>query len=469
MQSTVTQSKSSTSAGGSSLRSPLIVGLGALLAVQLIAALVLGLGGSDLSPADSEGPLLAFEPDQVTRLRIASGEQELVLEKTESGWQLPSLGGFPVSEIRVTDLLGKLAAVERRIPVATSETAMARFRVDDRGFERRLTLEGAEGTLGTLFLGDSPGFRRLFVRAEGDQAVYEAELALFDASDEADDWTKKTVLQLEQEAIEGLTVGELTLRRSEDDAWVLEGMTQEETLDQEAAQDLVRTVANLNFRGVLGTEDKPEYGQGSPLLSLEVDLGEETRQYLLSEMTESEDLVLKVSSQPYFFRLSRFTAEDLTDITREDLIEGGKETVAGAGEAAPAEEPPEATPPSGSAGEPAPAGEAPSADTGQPVSAESETSGVEAPGEAQPELQPEGVTPAATSATEAEAAVEPPTSAIQPQPSADTRPAARASTADEEETGSPAEPPDNPSRGQPGSSEPVTGAPAPETVPAPAR
>jgi hypothetical protein len=327
MQTNARETRRTAGTGAGRLRSPLLIGLGALLAVQLVAALVLSLGGRDLSPAESEGPLLAFEPEEVMRLRIASGEQELVVERSEDGWQLPALGGFPVSEIKVTDLLGKLAGIQRRIPVGTTAAAIARFKVGEDGFERRLTLEVAAGPLGTLYLGDSPGFRRLFVRADGDAAVYEAQLALFDVADKADEWTKKTLLQLEPEAIEGIRVGAVALARGEDGAWTLEGLAEDEALDQEAVEDLVGKIANLSFRGVLGTAEKPEYGQDAPLLTLEVDLAEASRSYVVSALVGSEDRVLKVSSQPYYFRLSQLTAEDLTEITREGLIARADESV----------------------------------------------------------------------------------------------------------------------------------------------
>ena len=305
---------------GNGLRSPLIAGLGALLAVQLLVALLMGLGGNDLSPAKSQGPLLAFEIDQVTGLRIASGDSELVLKKADDAWQLPSLGGFPVTEFKIAELLDKLAGIQKRIPVATTEAAIARFKVADDDFERRLTLESTDGPLGTLYLGDSPGFRRLFVRADGEQAVYEAELALFDASDKADDWTKKTVLQLEQDRIQGLVINDLVLTRSKEDIWTLDGLTESEVLNQDAVKNLVRLVANINFRSVLGSENKPEYGQDAPVLTFKITLDEETLEYRLSKPPEGDDHVIKVSNRPNYFSLSQYSVEDLTNAKLENLV-----------------------------------------------------------------------------------------------------------------------------------------------------
>jgi hypothetical protein len=336
MQTTKQTSSNTTIGSGSAdfVRSPLVIGLGALLAVQLIVSLIMGLSDSDLSPEESQGPLIAFEADKVSVLRIASADEELVLEKSDDGWQIPALGGFPVSEIKIAELLEKLAGIQKRIPVATSEAAIERFKVGEEDFERRLTLETRDGAVATLFLGDSPGFRRLFVRASKEQAVYEAELALFDASEKADDWTKKTVLQMDQDQIRAITLGDLELTRGGDDTWILDGLTGGERLDQEAVKDLVRAVANLNFRGVLGIEDKPEYGQNEPTLTLKVQLGGESLYFALSELADSEDFVLKVSNRPHYFRLSQYTAEELTEVTRGKLVAKSEKAGDGAQEAA---------------------------------------------------------------------------------------------------------------------------------------
>ena len=178
-----------------SLLSPTVMVLGALLLLQLVAALILGLGGKDMEPTGTQGPLLAFDRDQVTGIRIHVPKGEgVLLAKIDDGWVIPALDGLRAAQSKVSDLLSKLGELEKGLPVATSEAAQKRFKVADHNFERKLTLEGGNGTLATLYLGDSPGFRRLFVRADGDDAVYEAQIGLFDAPDKPDAWSDRTLL-----------------------------------------------------------------------------------------------------------------------------------------------------------------------------------------------------------------------------------------------------------------------------------
>lgn len=303
------------------LLSPLVLALGGLLLVQLIAALVLGLGGRDLTPAGSQGALLAFDRDAITRIRVdASDKNPLVLEKLDDAWILPGIGGFPASDYKVGELLGKLAGIEKRLPVATSKTAMKRFKVADDDYERRLVLEGTDGTIATLFLGDSPGFRRLFVRADREQAVYEAGIALSDASEKANDWTDKNYLHLKADDIQRLALQDAVLERKES-SWVLTDAVEGETLDQEAVDDALLGIANLDFSAVIAGGEQNGQPQAQPERAIEIGLTSgETREYKLYKTGEREIWTLSVSDRPYIFDLANYTAEDLTGMKRAGLL-----------------------------------------------------------------------------------------------------------------------------------------------------
>jgi hypothetical protein len=304
--------------------SRLVIALGGLLVLQLLLALVLDLESVSLSPATSQGPLLSFKQADVTRIRIESpGKDPLVLEKTPKGWQIPALADFPAAAFRVTDLLTKLGKLEKRLPVATSEAGAKRFKVATDSYERRLTLEGAKGPLATLYLGDSPGFRRLFVRADGDKPVYEAELALFDASDKADDWSDKNALHLKEKDVQRIELSGIVLTRGDKGAWKLDGLAAGEALNKQAVDDLVRKVADLNFLAVLGKQDKPEYKQQAPTLEYKVKLAsDETLTYRISKPEKGEDYVLKASNGPYYFKVSKYTVDGLTEVKRAKLLDG---------------------------------------------------------------------------------------------------------------------------------------------------
>ncbi len=342
------------------VKSPLLLGLLMLLGVQILAAIGLSLGGrGSLTPAALDSPLFQFDPKAVTAIRIEGGsEGPVTLGKADQGWVIADLADFPADGTKLDQLLDKLAGLKRPLPVATSPEAQRRHKVADDGFERKVTLESGDKPVATLLLGDSPGFRRTFARPAGESAVYDLELALFDASDRRDDWLVRDNLRLGQETIERVSSGDWTLIKA-DGGWRLDGFDQNP--DEAAVSGLLSRIANLGYRGVLGNADKPEYNQATPTLEISVGLtGGAERQYRISQAKDSQDFVLKSSDRPWYFKLSEFDLEGLKDLSRDQLL-GAKSPEA---EAAPAA-PEDSATPAEAVGEPAAA--ATSAPSDEPV------------------------------------------------------------------------------------------------------
>lgn len=291
------------------LSSPLLIGLFALLGVQILAAILLSVGGRGaLVPVPLDSPLLPFDPKSITAIRIEGGtEGPVTLAKADQGWVLAGLSDFPADANKVDQLLEKLAGLKRPLPIATSAEAQRRHKVADEGFERKITLESGEKPVASLLLGDSPGFRRVLARPAGESAVYDLDLALFDVSDRRDDWMARDNLRLARESIERIHSGDWTLVKK-DGNWALDGSDQEP--NDGAVSGLVSRLANLGYRGVLGNEDKPEYDQANPILEITVRLADGAeRKYRVSQAKDSKDFVLKASDRPWYFKLSEFDLE----------------------------------------------------------------------------------------------------------------------------------------------------------------
>ncbi|AFL72705.1 DUF4340 domain-containing protein [Thiocystis violascens] len=295
------------------LRSPLVIALALLLGLQLFLALGLSLRAPGMAALTAQTPLLDFAPDDVTAIRIEGADGGVTLRRApEETWVLADLADFPVAPSRVDPLLAQLADLKRPLPIATSEEARKRFKLADDGFERRLTLEGKDGPLATLLLGDSPGFRRLFARPADDPGVYELSLALSDLSARRDDWLDTGLLRLDRERIARIASQDWALVK-DGDVWRLENS--EQPVDQSTANALVTRLANLGYRGVLGTEDAPAYRQQAPKLVLDLGLTDGTaRSYRISQAENSEDYVLKDVEKPYFFKLSAFDLDGVLDL-----------------------------------------------------------------------------------------------------------------------------------------------------------
>jgi hypothetical protein len=306
------------------LKTPWVVGLAALLAVQLLAAIALSVGGRGaLDPAALDAPLLAFEPDQVSSLVIEPGQgaesgEGLTLKRVGDGWVIAELADFPADRGRVHQLLTRLGELKRPLPVATSPEALNRHKVGDDAFERRLTLKAGDQAVATLILGDSPGYRRIFARPAGDAAVYDLDLPLYDVSDRRDDWLARDQLRVDRETIERVASGDWALVKG-DEGWRLEGA--DVSPDQGAVDDLLSRLSGLSYRTVLGTADRPEFGQSKPGLELTLGLSDGTsRGYRISSTTDRGDRVLKSDAGPWYYRLSEFDLEGIEGLDRAKLL-----------------------------------------------------------------------------------------------------------------------------------------------------
>ena len=305
------------------LRTPLVMGLAGLLALQLLIALGQSLSAPSTRAFAPQTPLIDFEPVQVTAIRIegTDGADPVRLERRDGGaWVIGGLGDFPAAGFKADQLLTTLAALKRPLPVATSAEARERFKVADTGFNRRLTLEGAQGQIATLILGETPRFKRLFGRPADDSAVYELDLAIADVSNRRVDWLDQGQLRLDQAKITAIEGADWRLEKDGED-WRLAGAGADEPLDQDKARELVRTLANLSYRDVFAATEAPAEDASNPVLELKIELSAgESRAYRIARLAGSEDYVLKDAARPQAFKLSKYDLMDWVDLERSTLI-----------------------------------------------------------------------------------------------------------------------------------------------------
>lgn len=319
--------------------------LGELLAVQLLMAI--GLNLSALWPVAQPGaaPLVAVVKDQVNRMVLEGPEHaKVVLVKEGATWILPDLGMFPADSNRVNTVLDKITSSKTSPPIATTAGAKARFKVDDETFERRITLAENDKALATLYVGSSPGLRRSYVRAGGEDAIFALELAAYDVPVQLADWEDKTVLRLAKNDITALEVAGLRIEQAahptsspsskqtdnqphpavSPPAWEAKGLEAGRHLElkSDAVDKLTRVLADLSFEKVLGRDLRQEYGLEKPLLTITLTRKTgDTLTYLLGKNPKNDAYTLKVSNRPEYFRLPSYQATTLLEAAdRKQLL-----------------------------------------------------------------------------------------------------------------------------------------------------
>lgn len=141
--------------------------------------------------------LLPVAYKQVDELRIADKSgNEAVLRKSAVGWVLPELDNLPADPEKVSALFASLDAATNNWPVASTTAARQRFQVADYYHQRRVGLLGQGRELAVIFLGTSPGFRRVHARNDQHDAIYSISFNTFDAPAEGGDWLDSRLLQV---------------------------------------------------------------------------------------------------------------------------------------------------------------------------------------------------------------------------------------------------------------------------------
>ncbi|WP_018416586.1 DUF4340 domain-containing protein [Teredinibacter turnerae] len=206
-----------------------------ILAVLLVAQLVVILAIQTNQPGTAQvvaQPLISVNLNTVDTLRIdGSDGQHVALTKRGERWQIASYGDQPADQNKVAELLQKLSGIEVRWPVATSAAAAERFEVAEGSAQKTLTIQTGDSVVDALFIGTSPSYRRVHVRVNGSDDIYQVELAQHDIPADPESWMDKTVLQFEGDIL-SVKAGDIAISRDtngDETAWKLAGSAADST------------------------------------------------------------------------------------------------------------------------------------------------------------------------------------------------------------------------------------------------
>ncbi|MGI9327172.1 MAG: DUF4340 domain-containing protein [Pseudomonadales bacterium] len=235
--------------------------LSILLLAQLLAVAGLWFANNNSEPVAQS--LLVFEPSEITRLdiseRLENGANSASLIRQEQGWELE---GYTVDGEKITTLLAQLSSLDSPWPVATTTAAQKRFEVTDDGYQKRVDLFNGEIELGTLFIGTSPGFKRIHARRKGDDDIYSIALTSLELPAQVNDWLDKRLLAASQEVSGIARAGhwEAALQEAGDDqagslSWSLRPLgdvsAEVPIADSEAIANLIGRFKSLQVTGVV--------------------------------------------------------------------------------------------------------------------------------------------------------------------------------------------------------------------------
>lgn len=292
----------------------LTTGLTLFLVFQLAILAAVFWPQEDLGEADARAPLLAANLDAADRLVISDGNTSVVLTQNESGWLMPEYHQLPADADRVQRTLEELSALRRGWPVANSSGAATRFEVAEDSFQRSVEYFQDDKSVGALFIGTSPGFRKVHARVAGSDAVYAVGFNSFDLPANPEEWLDKQLLQVENvTSIRGL---DYQLRR-EGELWQEESGDSAASPNADLVDDLVNGLNSLRVNGAADVATAAILLEMAAPPTLTVDADGARHEYRLYEIEEA--YYIQRNDIPVFFSLSAFDYDRLNDVNAESL------------------------------------------------------------------------------------------------------------------------------------------------------
>lgn len=303
----------------------LTVILAGALGLQLVVALALSLSGSNHAAFKAQGPLLAFDADKIDQLSIdESSANSVTLVKRDGKWILPGSSDFPANGAKVNTLFRELAQLKKGWPIATTAEAAQRFKVADGIHERRIELKSGGKLVGELLLGTSPAFRQVHARVSGDNKVYNVAFANYEAGARTEDWMNRDFLNIPQDKITSISVGDVTLERK-DGKFTMPGLAEGEKLNESEAQRLASAVARPSFDAIDGKGKDALAKLNEPDIQVTIKQGDGgTVTYKYKKEASGGAYLFASSAHDYVFKVAETSIDAIVKAKREKLVEAKK-------------------------------------------------------------------------------------------------------------------------------------------------
>jgi YD repeat-containing protein len=301
----------------------------AVLALQIVLVAVVFWPRS-MAAGDEALPLLGgLSVDEITGLTIEDAEgQRIEFARTAGEWNLPAADDFPAKTDQIDELLQKLLLIDNSRLVTQTDASQKRLQVARDDFVRRVELTTAQGDTQVLFFGSSPSYGAIHVRLQSQSETYLTdEVSSWDIGATANSWVDTSYLQVDQEAVESITVqnaqGTVTLIKDEAGNWTLPDLA---AGDEEANTSAISTLANrattVTLLTPLGTEKKDLYGLDAPQATVTIQTADQTITLLVgSKYSEDSSYVLKSSTSPYYVRVNELGVQSFIETGRDDLVQ----------------------------------------------------------------------------------------------------------------------------------------------------
>ena len=242
-----------------------------LCIVLIVQAVLVGIlhfsDGANQAIAPSEN-YLSFDMNDVDKIVIDGKESSVTLTKSGDAWELPDYAGLAVKETKIETFIDKLKAVKTRWPVATTDGAAERFEVSKENAQKAITFYNGDSALETLYLGTSPGFKKVHARMGDVSDIFAIAFAQHEAPDNAKDWFDTSLLNITSDITE-VSDGQFTLTL-QGEKWIVTPSTTNQIEKEEDIQNWIKRFASLTVNALAdaGTTSTLQDAQALKVLNI---------------------------------------------------------------------------------------------------------------------------------------------------------------------------------------------------------
>lgn len=301
--------------------------LAVILGIQIILTVLLRIDFWAADPAKIVEPLIKLDPQTLSQITVeAAGKEKLLLHKRGDGWVLPQKYEFQASAEKVLALVKRVNEIARGYPVGQTQIAAKQFKVTDEVFEKKVTFANKDGSRAVLYIGSAPDFKKVHVRVNDEPLTYAASLNAFDIADEPGDWLNSAFLKINREEVKEIIFPQWTLV-NHNNSFVLSDLLDVVEMKEEEVGHVLAQILELDFVDVLGIKEKTIQSKVPDLLfEIKRNSGEPVV-YEITKLKKEDAYFLKVSNQPFVFKLAPGVVEDLLAIKKESMVQPRDTTV----------------------------------------------------------------------------------------------------------------------------------------------
>jgi hypothetical protein len=247
-----------------------------------------------LPSQNQSGPLLGnVQASDIVKLTISDNTgKSVTLAKQGADWTLPDFENYTAKSDQVTQFIGKLIGIKTDVLATNTASSLKRLQVADDDFVRKIDLQGADGTVHTLYLGTPSGGSANHVRLGGQDNVYVARgISSFEANTEVSGWINPVYLSVPQSNILSASIenaqGKFDFSNNAN-VWSMKNLPSGAPFNSAALTGLIGRLASLNMQSPLGKTAKPEYGLDKPSATVTV---------VISDANSSKVTTLKIGAK----------------------------------------------------------------------------------------------------------------------------------------------------------------------------